>query len=423
MAQGLDYAPRSANGPPPAALILTTQVSHAREEIVPKKVTEAQAAERFKEHGGTLVSGTWVNTQEHCTVICDTCKRKNTKARYNDIVNKGHGVCGGTCRSEKISVALKTPDSEARDAMRQGGWEPAAAVPFPGKGKSWPCKCVDCSTEYPKRLSVVQDGGGGCRNCLGMVIDPDEAAAIMISHDHEPIDPYPGSSQKPWPAWCLRCRAKGRSVVTTAYFSRIKYRGHQCWSCRSERLSEALRYSNEEASTLMMKFGYRPTVEYPGSVEALWDCIHEGTEDIPCGRQVRPTLHNILAGQGGCSSCAQRGPDYAAPGYLYLITRNVTGKIGIGGSLVNPGNDRLRTHARENWTTVARWEFEKLLEAHSVEQAAKSWLRRSGVNWVREEDMPYGGHTETFSLTEISASSIQEFIDNYMRRGQAGILQ
>jgi len=37
--------------------------------------------------------------------------------------------------------------------------------------------------------------------------------------------------------------------------------------------------------------------------------------------------------------------------------------------------------------------------------------------------MPYGGHTETFSLTEISASSIQEFIDNYMRRGQAEIPQ
>jgi hypothetical protein len=378
-----------------------------------------QAAERFKSRGGTLVPGTWVNTNKPCTVICNTCGEENKKARYNDIVNKGTGVCHGICRGKKISVALKTPDLEAREAMRRGGWEPSPTEPFPGKGRNWTCTCIDCGTEYSKRLSVVQDGGGGCQTCLGMVIDPDEAVAIMISHDHEPIDPYPGASQEPWPAWCLRCRAKGCSVVTTAYFSRIKYRGHQCWSCRNERLSEVLRYTDAEASALMLKFGYKPQVDYPGSVETPWPSVHEGAEGAPCGLPVKPALHNILAGQGGCSTCAQRGPDYAAPGYLYLITRELTGKIGIGGSLVNPGNDRLRTHGRENWNIVARWDFPKLLEAHSIEQATKSWLRDRGINWVRHEDMPYGGHTETFSLSEISAVAVREFITNYMHRGPA----
>lgn len=358
----------------------------------------------------------WVNTQDHCTVRCDICGRENPKARYNDIVNKGHGVCGGACRSKKISVALKTPDSEARESMREGGWEPSPAQPFPGKGNPWTSACMDCGKEYPKRLSVVQVGGGGCRNCLEMEVDPTEAEELMLAHDHEPIGPYPGSSQAPWPAWCLRCRAHGLTKITTTYFSRIKYRGHQRWVCRNEKISEALRYTNAEAKAIMATFGYTPQEDYPGSVELPWQCVHERAEGAVCARSVRPTLHNILAGQGGCSTCAQRGPDYAAPGYLYLITRNDTGKIGIGGALVNPGNDRLRTHARGGWNLLARWNFESLLEAHSVEQATKDWLRDQGINWVREEVMPYGGHTETFSLTEISMSTVQDFVRTRLSR-------
>ena len=33
--------------------------------------------------------------------------------------------------------------------------------------------------------------------------------------------------------------------------------------------------------------------------------------------------------------------------------------------------------------------------------------------------MPYGGHTETFSLTEISAVTVQDYIANHMHRNPA----
>ena len=275
---------------------------------------------------------------------------------------------------------------------------------------------MDCGTVYPKILSHVQTGNGGCKNCLGLDIDPVEAAAIMRANDHEPIDPYPDSSQAPWPSWCLRCRAKGRSTMTTAYFSRVKYRGHQCWSCRNDKISEALRYTNAEACALMREFGYAPQTDYPGSVEIQWPCTHLGAEGASCGRTVSPRLHNILGGQGGCSACAQRGPDYAAPGYLYVIVRGTTGKIGIGGSLVHPANDRLRNHARENWVKAARWSFTVLLEAYTIEQAAKSWLRSQDADWVYAEDMPHGGYTETFSLREVSSAKVVDFITQYIRR-------
>jgi hypothetical protein len=364
-----------------------------------------------------LVPATWVNTQVPCTVICDTCHEPNNKARYNDIVNKGSGVCGGRCRKEKISAALKTPDCEARDLMREWHWEPSAGERFPGKGKPWTCTCTDCGSVYPKRLSHVQAGDGGCRNCLGMEIDPIKAAAIMLENDHEPIDSYPGSSQAPWLSWCLQCRAKGRSTITTAYFSRVKHRGHQCWSCRNEKIAEALRYTSPEASALVRKFGYAPLTDYPGKADSPWLCTHLGTESASCGLTVRIRLHSILGGQGGCSACARRGPDYAAPGYLYVIVRGMTGKIGIGGSRVRAANDRLRNHARENWVKVACWSFAVLLEAYTAEQAARSWLRSQGFDWVYEEDMPNGGYTETFSLAEVPAAKIVDFITQYMRRG------
>jgi len=275
---------------------------------------------------------------------------------------------------------------------------------------------MDCGAVYPKMLSHVQAGNGGCKNCLGLEIDPVEAAEIMRANDHEPIDLYPGSSQAPWHSWCLKCRGVGRSTITTAYFSRVQYRGHQCWSCRNEKISEALRYTNAEASALMRKFGYAPKTDYPGGVDIPWPCTHLGAEGTSCGRPVSPTLHNILGGQGGCSTCAQRGPDYAAPGYLYVIVRGTTGKVGIGGNLVHPNNDRLRNHAREGWVTAARWSFAVLLEAHTVEQAARSWLQSKGADWVYTEDMPHGGYTETFSLLKVSAARAVNFITQYTRR-------
>lgn len=388
-------------------------------ENLPIRVTETLAAERFKQRGGTLVPGTWINTQVPCMVICDTCHKPNDKARYNDIVNKGSGVCGlrGRCRGEKIRKALKTPDREARDLMRAGHWKPMACEPFPGKGELWTCTCMDCGSVYRKKLSHVQTGDGGCKNCLGMEVNPEVAVSLMLENDHEPIEAYPGSSQASWLCWCLKCRAKGGSTITTAYFSRVKYRGHQCWVCRNEKIAQALRYTNAEADALMRKFGYSPKTDYPGKVDIRWPCTHLGTQGAPCGRDVFPTLHSILAGQGGCSPCARRGPDYAAPGYLYVIVRKMTGKIGIGGSLVRANNDRLRNHARQNWAKVGYWSFAVLLEAYTAEQTTRSWLRSQGVDWVFAEDMPYGGYTETFSLREIPAERVIDFITQYLRRG------
>jgi hypothetical protein len=94
----------------------------------------------------------------------------------------------------------------------------------------------------------------------------------------------------------------------------------------------------------------------------------------------------------------------------------MAGKIGIGGSLVQPANDRLRNHARQDWKKTASWSFTSLLEAYTVEQRARSWLRDQGISWVLGEEMPYGGYTETFALDRISAERMVAFITQHTRR-------
>ena len=306
-------------------------------------------------------------------------------------------------------------DAQARQLMRQYNWDPSPDEIFPDAGKPWTCTCMDCGTSYQKMLSHVQVGEGRCRNCIGLDISAQEATRIMLANDHEPIGPYPGS-QEPWPAWCLRCRAKNRTTITTAHFSRIKYKGHRCRRCRGEKIAAALSYTDSEARSIMQGFGYEPQIDYPGSVDDPWRCIHLGTDSTSCGLTVRPTLHNILHGQGGCSTCARRGPDFAAPGYLYVVTRRGTGKVGIGGSKSHPNNDRLLNHSRQGWRKIARWDFDTLLEARSVEQVTVCWLRDRGVDWVPQEDMPYGGYTETFSLGEVEAADVVQFVTNYISR-------
>lgn len=86
-------------------------------------------------------------TQKPWRCRCLVCGGESSP-RYNDVINKGSGVCRGACRSRKISDGLRRDATEAVVVMRAWGWEPMEH--YPGAGKQWSCRCMQCGSVYPK---------------------------------------------------------------------------------------------------------------------------------------------------------------------------------------------------------------------------------------------------------------------------------
>lgn len=188
--------------------------------------------------------------------------RRGKFARYNDVVNKGTGVCNGTCRSRKIAAKLTRDASAAAAIMISNGWEPIGD--YPGAGKPWPSTCRECGVIKRKRLSQVQAGAAGCTSCAGRDIDDESARKVMLDTGLEPLVEYP-CGLRPWLSRCMTC-----GHIGSPCYSKVKMRGRQCYSCRSVNLSRALRLADEEAAASMVERSLEPLEPYPAGVEIPW---------------------------------------------------------------------------------------------------------------------------------------------------------
>jgi hypothetical protein len=164
--------------------------------------------------------------------------------------------------------------------------------------------------------------------------------------DLEPLVGYPGSLQ-PWLCRCVRC-----GHIGTPTYAKVRVCGHQCWSCRSEKIAGALRLDKEEAIASMLEKALDPLVPYPGSTELPWKarCVICETVLDP-----GPTLHNIRGPQRGCPTCAGRSINPAKPGYLYLVVHD--GHQALKWGIANI-EQRLTQHVSQGWELIARWDFD-----------------------------------------------------------------
>ena len=208
-----------------------------------RKILEADAVKAMLERG-TQPLDPFPGTQKPWRCRCLTCGEESSP-RYNDVVNKGTGACNGTCRSKKIAAKLTRDASAATAIMISNGWEPIGD--YPGAGKPWPSTCRECGVIKHKRLSQVQVGAAGCTNCAGRDIDDESARKVMLDAGLEPLVEYPGGL-RPWLSRCMICGYMGSPC-----YSKVKIRGHQCYSCRSANLSRALRLTDEEAAASMLE--------------------------------------------------------------------------------------------------------------------------------------------------------------------------
>ena len=107
----------------------------------------------------------------------------------------------------------------------------------------------------------------------------------------EPLEAYPGAQKR----WQCRCRACGAMVQPA--LSWIKAGQSGCKTCATKAASQRRKMTTEEASVVMIKHGFQPLEEYPGS-QKKWHC-----KCLTCGNEVF-ILRNTVATRGtGCSFC------------------------------------------------------------------------------------------------------------------------
>jgi len=369
---------------------------------------------------------------------CSKCKQVSAPT-YNSInTGSGCGVCGGKIVTEELAVKV----------MMKAKLKPL--VPYPGSKTNWKCECLKCKKIVYPNYGDIKQGDGGCKYCAKHYVEPDAAVALMLAANIKPLEPYKDSGTR-WKSQCLVCK---KNISPT--YNTVQQRGSACKYCAKKYIDP------EDAIAIMIKAKLEPLVPYPGSQEPwLCKCLRCGREVQPaytsiqgrgkgcvycggkkvdpdeafrlmlsagltpleiyqradkpwkctcnkCKKLVTPTYTSIRVGQGGCRYCTNKGLDYNAPAFLYLMTNPSLGahKVGIGNYKTR--NNRIEEHKKTGWVLIQNIDFQTGDRAFQVEQETLLWLRevkKLGI-YLSKAEMPQGGETETVDASEIDLPTI-----------------
>lgn len=369
---------------------------------------------------------------------CNKC-RQLVSPTYNSIKSgTGCGVCAGKVVTEELALKV----------MKKAKLKPL--VPYPGSKKNWRCLCLKCGKIVFPNYSDIKQGDGGCKYCGGHFVEPEAAVALMLAANIKPLEPYKDSGTR-WKSQCLVCK---KNISPT--YNTVQQRGSACKYCAKKFIDA------DDAISAMRKAKLEPLVPYPGSQKPwLCKCLRCGREVQPaytsiqgrgrgcvycggkkvdpdeafrlmlsaglipleiyqradkpwsctcnkCKKLVTPTYTSIRIGQGGCRYCTNKGLDYNAPAFLYLMTNQDFGahKVGVGNYKTR--NNRITEHKKTGWILIQSMDFKTGDLAFQVEQETLVWLReikKLGV-YLSKAEMPQGGETETFDASEIDLATI-----------------
>ena len=353
---------------------------------------------------------------------------------------------GHRCR---YCSGFTTDETDAKALMKLAGFKTLA--PYPGGNKPWKSQCLKCKKIFSPNFTSVKLGFG-CKYCARRAVDPKDAVTAMKARGFKTLGPFPGAT-KPWKVQCLKCK----KVFNTKFHS-LKT-ANSCKFCRGVALDEAnllkklkdlklkplekfksaktpwkckclvcghiiqptwmrirsgrghCAYCSQRrvdipmALKFMKSLKLRPITDFPGS-NVPWKCIC-----MTCKSECQPRWSGLRRGQGGCSTCAEYGLNFALPGYLYLITHPElrAHKIGIANNYkAHKTDDRVYKHQKQGWKKYKQREFRTVQEASEIETAILKWLRME-VNlpfFLTAREMPQGGWTETVSASEIELVTI-----------------
>jgi hypothetical protein len=104
--------------------------------------------------------------------------------------------------------------------------------------------------------------------------------------------------------------------------------------------------------------------------------------------------------------------NYNEPAFIYLILHSKYDalKIGIGSQEL-----RLKQHKKHGWQVVKVWNYKTGYKASEIEEKVLDYLRNElNLKYaLSKELMPQKGHTETFSLDDVSIPIVKRLIESF----------
>ncbi|GAA3808643.1 hypothetical protein GCM10022206_53940 [Streptomyces chiangmaiensis] len=118
-------------------------------------------------------------------------------------------------------------------------------------------------------------------------------------------------------------------------------------------------------------------------------------------------------GNGGCSHCARHQFDRVGPALVYAYQHHGFRAVKIGVTSDLSRGRRLSEMRNGGWHQLKTWLCEPGELALTIERAVLVEMRfRCGPQpFLRPEDMPMGGHTETFDALVVEPSDLVGLIN------------
>ena len=224
---------------------------------------------------------------------CSKCKQVSSPT-YNSInTGSGCGVCGGKIVTEELALKV----------MMKAKLKPL--VPYPGSKKNWKCECLKCNKIVYPNYGDIKQGDGGCKYCAKHFVEPEDAVALMLFNNLEPLEPYQ-NTMKPWKCKCLKCG----KLVTPRHASLQKGSGG-CKYCAKVFVDA------EDAINTMRSGGLEPLQPYPGARNS-WKC-----KCNTCGRETDALYGTVKRGGIGCVYCAGKKVD-PQDAFDFMVARGLT---------------------------------------------------------------------------------------------------
>jgi Zn finger protein HypA/HybF involved in hydrogenase expression len=312
-------------------------------------------------------------------------------------LQSGGGGCG-TCRYDKISEKLRTPEDDAVRIMRSAGGEPLE--PFRNIHAKWKIKCLKCGVISYPLLSNVQKGQGVCMHCRpkSPVVTESKAYDFVISKGLVPVGKYK-SAQSNWKLKCNTCKKTDFYV-----YSWMKSGNYGCVYCSRHKIDP------KDALSKFRRMGFEPLEPFISSKKGIQvRCLN-------CNKSYRKTYDTLQSGRG-CKYCQTAALELLAPSYFYIIQNEDFRAIKVGIANLTRRTDRIKAHKNQGWLLLYRQDLDTGEIALELEQQVLSWLRQDrklGI-YLEKSQMPQGGWTETVDSAEISLFEIREYFENLLK--------
>ncbi len=320
----------------------------------------------------------------------------DVQPRLSDL-RRGQGPCK-SCGSKLSAKTRKLGAEEAQARMLEAGakplepWEEKRGISDP-----WLCQCLTCENIITPTVHAISNGQGPCIHC-GVKsgseknrLDPELARKVMVASGFEPLAAYPGAGE-PWMCRCLKCGSEASRRLAS-----IK-NGIGCRECayRNSRIDE------EEAVAEMLRRGFRPMEPYE-KANLPWLC-----ECLKCGQPSAKRLYAIGASSKNCMHCSER--QYGSIVYLVKHQELQAFKVGVG------KERRIDEHLSKEWSLVKTWELGAPTAAYKLEGEVLNFIRQIwGLPpYLGKQEMPQGGHTETFSAHDIENEVVCQLISRLL---------